>query len=169
MPKKAAQRKPVKKSVRKQSAAKCAAAHVEPYECRGHHLLCAVCVRGGCKSPPPGKAVIDKLLTAMWADANLPLKITADVGVTEAHYLDVYEGRNELPLPENFAERAADYVYRKKDLEVLRRLGIPPGAVLPARRRWSASAGRTRERRRPGRSARTRRRATTRKSPRCRT
>ena len=99
---------------------------------RAHWLLCAVCARGGCKSPPPGKRVIDRLLKFMWDYPFAPLRILADVDVTRAHYLDVCEGREPGKLPERFEKRRDDYVWRRKDLEVCRVLGIVPGTVMPA-------------------------------------
>jgi hypothetical protein len=99
---------------------------------RGHHLLCAVCVRGGCKTPPPGKKALSRLLAAMWTYPYVPLKITADVDLKRAHYLDVFEGRNKKRLPKGFSRRSRDYVARRKDLEVCRALGIVPNTVMPA-------------------------------------
>ena len=98
----------------------------EPYEVRGHHLLCAVCARGGCGDPPPGQAVIAPLLAAMWDYPYLALRITADVDVTRANFYDVYGGRGQQ-LPEAFQARNDDHVMRRKDLEVLRVLGLAPG------------------------------------------
>ncbi len=103
-----------------------------PYPVRGHHLLCAVCTRGGCQSPPPGREVIDALLEVMWAYPFTPLQIIGDLDITRAHYLDVYAGRGEKPLPSDFGQRHADYVWRRKDLEVIRVLGIVPNSVMPA-------------------------------------
>ena len=99
---------------------------------RGHWLACAVCVRGGCRRPPPGKAVMDRLLKFMWSYPFAPLRILADVDVTRAHFLDVYEGWAAGRLPEAFPKRRDDYVWRRKDLEVCRVLGAVPGTVMPA-------------------------------------
>ncbi len=104
----------------------------EPIEVQAHHLLCAVCVRGGCEDPPCGKETLQPLLDAMWEYPYVALKITADLDLNRAHYFDVYEGRGENELPENFEQRAADHVDRRKDLEVCRLLGIVPNTVLPA-------------------------------------
>jgi hypothetical protein len=102
------------------------------FEVRGHHLLCAVCVRGGCKSPPSGKALINRLLKAIWNNPFLLLKITADIDISLAHYSDVYELNCKNNLPENFKNRNNDYADRRKDLEVCRVLGIVPNSVMPA-------------------------------------
>jgi len=103
-----------------------------PLDVRGHHVLCAVCARGGCKTPPPGRRVIDRMLRWMWRYPYAPLRITADIDVNRAHYLDVYEDRGARPLPRNFDKRRRDYVWRRRDLEVCRLLDIAPNTVLPA-------------------------------------
>lgn len=103
-----------------------------PYVVRGHQLMCAVCTRGGCAKPPPGNAVIQPLLDALWADAFLPLQITGDVDLTCAHYLDVYAGRKGRRLPTGFRKQQQDHVWRRKDVEVLRVLGLSPGGIMPA-------------------------------------
>jgi len=107
-------------------------ADAKPLEVRGHHLLCAVCARGGCTRPPPGKKVIDRLLKAMWTYPYVSLKICADVDVQRAHFLDVHEGRGRRALPEDFKKRRKDHVRRRKDLEVCRVLGIVPNTEMPA-------------------------------------
>jgi hypothetical protein len=100
-----------------------------PVEVRAHHLLCAVCVRGGCRNPPPGKRAIDKLLQTMWEFPYVPLRIMADVDVTRGHFFDAYQGRGGT-LPSRFRQRSADHVWRRLDLEVCRVLGIPPNSTL---------------------------------------
>jgi len=105
---------------------------VEPYEVRGHWLLCAVCRRGGCKTPPPGCEAIDPFLEAMWAYPNLLIRVGADMDVVRAHFYDVYADRGAKPLPTDFQRRRDDYVGRFKDLTVCRVLGIYPNSVLPA-------------------------------------
>lgn len=104
----------------------------EPLAVRGHWLACAVCARGGCRTPPPGRAVIQRLLKFMWAYPFAPLKVMGDVDVIRAHYFDAYEGRSPELLPKAFRARSADYVWRRKDLEVCRVLGIIPNTVVPA-------------------------------------
>lgn len=94
----------------------------EPYAIRAHHLLCAVCARGGCLTPPDA-AILSPFLKAIWEDPFLPLRLTGEVDITCAHYDDVAEGRVALP---------DDHMLRRKDLEVLRVLGLAPGGVLPA-------------------------------------
>ena len=103
----------------------------EPLEVRGHHLLCAVCARAGCE-PPCGREALQPLLEAMWDDAYVMLRITADLELNRAHYFDAYEQRGEKELPESFEERRGDYVGRRRDLHVCRMLGIAPNSVLPA-------------------------------------
>ena len=104
----------------------------KPLEVRGHHLLCAVCARGGCENPPPGKKAVDRLIEAMWAYPYVSLKICADVDIQRAHYLDVHEGRGGKSLPKDFKKRKEDHVWRRKDLEVCRVLGIVPNTEMPA-------------------------------------
>lgn len=106
--------------------------NAKPFEVRAHHLLCSICVRGGCDDPPVGRQNIDNLLKSVWEYPYLMLKITADIDVNRAHYLDVYSARQRKGLPRKYRERKADYIGRRKDLEVLRRLGIAPNTVLPA-------------------------------------
>lgn len=108
------------------------AAGAAPLPVRAHHLLCAVCVRGGCKNPPAGEEVIKKLLESLWSYPYLPLQLKADTDILKAHYLDVYEKRHPEHLPENFEERRNEYVCRRKDLEMLRILGVMPDAIMPA-------------------------------------
>ena len=103
-----------------------------PLAVRGHHLLCAVCARGGCRKPPPGKRVVDRLLKAMWAYPYVSLKVTADMDLIRAHYLDAHERRNPKRLPKAFKKRNDDYIWRRKDLEVCRVLGIVPNTEMPA-------------------------------------
>ena len=103
-----------------------------PLAMRAHWLLCAVCRRGGCKSPPPGCADIDRLLEAMWAYPFVLLKIGADLELPRTHFLDAHARRKGRPLPADFEDRRDDYIYRKKDLDVCRLLGIFPNTVLPA-------------------------------------
>lgn len=107
-------------------------------EVPGHHLICAVCRRGGCKTPPPGKAAVDRLLKAMQAYPYVSLKVTADIDIIQAHFLDAYEQRDKNKLPKNFKARQNDYIFRRKDLEVCRVLGIVPNTVIPAYFAYSA-------------------------------
>ena len=118
------------------------APEAEPLTVPAHHLLCAVCVRGGCKSPPPGKSVIDGLLKALWQYPYVTLKITADLDVNRAHFLDVYGGRHRKALPPDYERREADHDSRRKDMEVCRRLGIVPGSTMGAFTAYSILLGR---------------------------
>lgn len=103
-----------------------------PMEVRGHWLMCAVCARGGCKNPPPGKVVIARLLKHIWAYPFAPLKVLGDIDITRARYYDAYEGRAPKNLPKHFTKRQSDHVWRRKDLEVCRVLGIIPNTEIPA-------------------------------------
>lgn len=103
-----------------------------PIPIRAHHLLCAVCVRGGCDSPPCGLEPLQSMLDPVWRDPFQSLLLGADLDLALAHYFDVYAGRGLRPLPDGFADRQADYIARKKDLEVLRVLGVVPNSTIPA-------------------------------------
>ena len=94
----------------------------KPYPVQAHHLLCAVCVRGGADNPPCGRKVVDKLLDLLWSYPQAPLLIGADLEVARAHFLDVYEKRGKKPLPPSFVRRSAAAASRRKDLEVCRLL-----------------------------------------------
>lgn len=104
----------------------------DPYDVQAHHLLCAVCVRGGCATPACGRAAARKLLDALWAYPFVPLRIKADLDIARAHFFDVYEKRGGRPLPADFQSRHGAYAQRRKDLEVCRLLGLYPNTVIPA-------------------------------------
>ncbi|MBN1444599.1 MAG: hypothetical protein JW957_00630 [Candidatus Omnitrophica bacterium] len=104
----------------------------EPYPVQAHHLLCAACVRGGCKNPPCGPAMIEKLLDVLWSYPHVPLRICADTEVVRVHYRKLYEKRGGRFFPRDFKERKDAFAERRKDLEVCRLLGIYPNTVLPA-------------------------------------
>ena len=87
-------------------------------------------MRGGCRTPPGGRRTIEPLLNALWEYPFLPLKVMADVDVTRVHYLDLYARRRRLPP--SLKTRIEDYDARRKDLEVIRVLGIVPNSVIPA-------------------------------------
>lgn len=104
----------------------------KPFAVQAHHLVCAVCVRGGCESPPCGRKRIDALLEVLWSYPHVPLRIEADLDVVRGHYFDAYESREPARLPAGFQSRSDAYGERRKDLEVCRLLGIYPNTVLPA-------------------------------------
>jgi len=96
-----------------------------------HWLLCAVCVRGGCRTPPPGPGAIERLLKFMWA---YPFRAAADPGdidVTRAHYLDATQAAARPPAG-SLRRRQDDYVWRRKGPGSLRVLGLVPNTVMPA-------------------------------------
>lgn len=106
--------------------------NAEPISVQAHHLVCAVCVRGGCDSPPCGKAVIDALLEKLWDFPHVMLKIEADVNAARANYRTLYMSDTEHPLPNGAEQRLAAWQVRRKDLEVCRLLGVYPGSIMPA-------------------------------------
>jgi len=120
------------RSKQRMSSSKYTRPDVEPFEVRAHHLLCAICVAGGCDSPPAGRYTIGRLMRALWRYPYVSLKITADIDLNRVHYLDIYADRGRRTIPKDFERRRTDYVGRRKDLEALRRLGIAPNTVLPA-------------------------------------
>lgn len=100
-------------------------------ELRAHHLLCAVCAANGAENVPCGREVTDTIREAIRSDPYVQLKLTADMNLARAHYLDI-ETQNQEKLPEDFFARKDDYVNRTKDLEVLCALDIRPNTVHPA-------------------------------------
>ena len=106
-------------------------ANIEPYEVQAHHLLCAVCVRGGCQTPLAPKDRLDALLELIWKYPYLALKITADVDITRNHYLNLYAHAGKQAADASEIP-PTDHVARRKDLQVVRYLGIAPNTVLPA-------------------------------------
>lgn len=106
-----------------------------PLEARAHHLVCAVCRRGGCEQPSCGAEEADRILQAIQAYPYRKVRLTADLDLVRTHYFDIYgnrPGREPRPLPENFEARVADTPGRMKDLQVCRLLGIVPNTELPA-------------------------------------
>jgi len=90
---------------------------------RPHYLLCTVCLRGGCDSPPPGKERIQRILDHVWRNRELP--IILDCPLYPVHYQDIKS-------KEYFQRVKGELHNRKKDLDVLRRLGLVPGSRRPA-------------------------------------
>lgn len=97
-----------------------------------HHLLCAVCVVGGCKDPPAGIRTINRIIRTTRAHPAAPLRLLADIEVCRAHYNDVYSGGGRRTGVPDFRPRQRDIVGRFRDLWVMRRLGLRPNAVHPA-------------------------------------
>lgn len=98
--------------VKRLSRNKWSGPEAKPFNVRAHHLLCAACVRGGCKTPPAGRAAIDRLLKVLWSCPHVPLAIRAEQHVA--------------------GPRQADHAGRRKDLDVCRLLGLFPNTVLSA-------------------------------------
>ncbi len=120
------------RSAQRMTCSALSAPDAEPLSVPGHHLLCAVCVAGGCETPPCGIEAVKDLLDALWEYPYVPVQVSADIELNRAHYLDIYEERRARQLPDDYETRAADFASRRKNLEVCRLLGIAPGAVLPA-------------------------------------
>ncbi|MHB0879226.1 MAG: hypothetical protein ACYC5O_24575 [Anaerolineae bacterium] len=94
---------------------------------RPSELLCAVCAAGGCSSPAAGAERVQEIVGEMKKDRFSKVRLEADVYVTLAHYLDVYEGRDPQALPEDFEARRSAFATRLRDLSALRHLGLQPG------------------------------------------
>ncbi len=103
----------------------------ETFELRAHHLLCAVCAAAGAKKPPCGIETTDAIRKAIGSHPFIQLRLTADLNLARAHYLDI-DSKNHSQLPGDYFQRRADYANRTKDLEVLCRLDIRPNTVHPA-------------------------------------
>lgn len=103
----------------------------EFFELRAHHLLCAVCAAAGAKKPPCGVEVTDTIRKAIGSHPFIQLKLTADLDLARAHYLDI-NAENHSSLLDEYYQRRADFANRAKDFEVLCRLDIRPNTIHPA-------------------------------------
>ena len=84
-----------------------------PLELRPGELMCLVCRAGG-QAPPP--------LEAMRREPRIPVRV-------HCHVDSVFAFQN----PGSSQSHAEDDPFeRKRDLDILQRLGMVPGAVLPA-------------------------------------
>jgi len=94
-----------------------AALGVRPYQ-----LLCLICEIGAGQRQLREEK-LNRLLAAIREDPDRPLCLRCNAG-------DVYVYQD--PGPQDDTPEGTDF-NRKRDLDVLYRLGLPPGAVLPAR------------------------------------
>jgi len=90
---------------------------------RPNHLLCTVCLRGGCDSPPPGKERIQRILDQV--KCNRETSIILECPTHPLYYQDIAS-------EEYFQDVKKELYNRKKDLDMLQRLGLIPGSRRPA-------------------------------------
>ena len=89
---------------------------------RPYELLCLVCSLGD-GDPPAKDARLEELLASIRSDPDLPLVLRCNAGDQFA-YQDVGTEHDTPEGPE---------FNRKRDLDVLQRLDLTPGATMPAR------------------------------------
>ena len=98
-------------------------------EIRPHHLLATVCTLGGAECSLLRKDRIDYILKRVSTDAALPIKLVSNADEI-AYFRDM--------RPEDYAQMDAPEVFnRKRDLDVLQKLGLVPGAIRRARYLYS--------------------------------
>jgi len=92
---------------------------------RPHHLLCAVCTLGGVECPLLGKDRIDYILKQVSHDATLRIKLVSNADEV-AYFREIQ--------PEDYAKMDTQEIFnRKRDLDVLQKLGLVPGDIRRAR------------------------------------
>ena len=92
---------------------------------RPHHLLCTVCTLGGVKCPLLPKNRIDYILKQVRYDATLRIKLVSNCDEI-VHFREMQT--------EDYAQIDTQEVFnRKRDLDVLQKLGLMPGATMKAR------------------------------------
>ncbi len=90
---------------------------------RPYQLLCAVCSLGQEESGAGGDEKLKRVHEAIRENPDIPVKLVCNVA-------DVFAYQD--PGPEDDRHGSPDF-NRKRDLEVLQRLDLPPGITLPAR------------------------------------
>lgn len=92
---------------------------------RAHQLLSTVCVRSGLNCPLLEKPQAEEILRRVKQDPTLTIQLTSPAdGIPHYRTLE----------PEDYAQANADEVFnRKRDLDVLQRLGLVPGDIRRAR------------------------------------
>jgi len=92
---------------------------------RPHHLLCTVCTIGGVECSLLSKDIIDYILQQVGTDATLRIKLVS--------YADEIVYFRNLH-PEDYVQMDTQEVFnRKRDLDVLQKLGLAPGDTRRAR------------------------------------
>jgi len=88
-------------------------------EIRPHHLLCTVCTLGGVKCPLLDKDRTDHILQQVGSDPTLRIKLSSDAD-------EIIYFKNISP--EDYAQMDTQEIFnRKRDLDVLQKLGLLPG------------------------------------------
>jgi len=90
---------------------------------RPHVLLCTVCYRGGCEEPLADKEKVEEVLEKIWRDKETPITLQCDVH--PVYYEDLLDKNSSYTFK-------GDLQTRKRDLDVLQRLGLVPGSTRPA-------------------------------------
>ena len=94
-------------------------------EIRPHHLLATVCTLGGVECPLLEKDRIDYILEQVSLDATLRIKLVSNADEI-AYFRDIQ--------PEGYAQMDIQEIFnRKRDLDVLQKLGLVPGDIRRAR------------------------------------
>ncbi len=92
---------------------------------RPHHLLSTVCTLGGVECSLLGKDRIDYILKQVSHDAALRIKLVSNADEI-VYFRDM--------LPEDYAQMDRQEVFnRKRDLDVLQKLGLVPGDIRRSR------------------------------------
>ena len=94
-------------------------------EIRPHHLLSTVCTLGGLECPLLEKDRVEDILKQVGRDPTLRIKLVSNAD--EIVYFREMQ-------PEDYAQRNQQEVFnRKRDLDVLQKLGLLPGSIRRAR------------------------------------
>ncbi|MBD3183952.1 hypothetical protein GF312_16830 [Candidatus Poribacteria bacterium] len=94
-------------------------------EIRPHHLLSTVCTLGGVECPLLDRERIDYILEQVGSNATLRIKLVSDAD--EISYF-----RNISP--EDYENMVTQEIFnRKRDLDILQKLGLLPGDIRRAR------------------------------------
>lgn len=89
---------------------------------RPYHLLCAICSLGG-DGAVAGRKGAKRILDAVRKNPDAPIMVACNAG-----HAYVYQD----PGTSDDTPEGADF-NRKRDLDILQKLDLPPGGVLPAR------------------------------------
>ena len=100
---------------------------------RPHQMLCAVCAAAGCRHTPAGRRVTDRIRKTIKTDPYAMIELAVDLDVTREHYNAAFAHNGRRLQRADFHRRSRDYANRMKDLEIMRRLGLSPNGVYPAR------------------------------------
>lgn len=95
------------------------------YEIGARHLLSLVCIAGGLDCPMMPRADAEPILTDMRRDPSLRLRLCSDADTVPYFRTADYRG--------GFRPNPQDVQHRKRDLDVLQRLGLLPGDTRRAR------------------------------------